>query len=424
MSIVSVTDTARSVMEQCALLGTFSEEADRLTRPSLTASMRKVDEMVAQWMREAGMQVQQDAIGNLFGRYESDRGGQAGIKTLLLGSHLDSVRDAGRYDGPLGVLIALACVERLQQRQQRLPFAIEVIGFTDEGGLRFHSAYLGSKMASGQLDQAMLSLKDNDGITIADAMLSYGNTLDTTVSQISQRSRWQSDELLGYCEVHIEQGPVLEAEKLPLGVVAAIVGQSRIQIDFRGEAGHAGTVPMSLRRDALCGAAEFVLAVEGLGRETPGLVTTVGQVDVRPGASNVIVGHVHLSLDVRHQDDHVRLRACQQLRELAEAICQRRQLTYQWQVMLDHPATRCDSHLMHNLEKTIATLGYPIRQLNSGAGHDAVIMGGITAIAMLFVRCKGGISHHPDESVTVEDVSVAIDVLERFLLLMSQEPAL
>ncbi len=424
MSIESVTDTARSVMERCALLSTFSEDADRLTRPSLTASMRKVDETVVGWMSEAGMQVQQDVIGNLFGRYESDRGGQAGIKTLLLGSHLDSVRDAGRYDGPLGVLIALACVERLQRRQQRLPFAIEVIGFTDEEGLRFHSAYLGSKMASGQFDQALLSLHDSDGITIADAMSAYNDTLDLTVSQMWQRPRWQSDELLGYCEVHIEQGPVLEAEKLPVGVVAAIVGQSRIQIDFVGEAGHAGTVPMSLRRDALCGAAEFVLAVEGLGRETPGLVTTVGQIDVRPGASNVIAGHVHLSLDVRHQNDRVRLRACQQLREQAEAICQRRQLTYQWRVMLDHAATRCDSHLMHDLEKTIATLGYPVRQLNSGAGHDAVIMGGITPIAMLFVRCKGGISHHPDESVTVEDVSVAIDVLERFLLLMSQESTL
>ena len=420
MSIESIADTARTVMERCALLGTFSEEADRLTRPSLTAAMRKADEAVAQWMRDAQMQVQQDAIGNLFGRYESYESDK-GTKTLLLGSHLDSVRDAGCYDGPLGVLIALACVERLQQRQQRLPFAIEVVGFTDEEGLRFHNAYLGSRMATGQFEQAMLSLQDSSGITIADAITAYGNTCDPA---ILQHSRWQGKDLLGYCEVHIEQGPVLETENLPVGVVAVIVGQSRIQIDFIGTAGHAGTVPMQLRRDALCGAAEFVLAAEGLGRETPGLVTTVGQADIGPGASNVIPGHVHLSLDVRHQDDAVRLQACQQLHKCATEICQRRQLSYNWHPTLDHGATRCDAQLMHSLEHTIAEPGYPVRQLTSGAGHDAVIMSAITPIAMLFVRCKGGISHHPDESVTVADVGVAIDVLERFLLLMSQEATL
>jgi allantoate deiminase len=424
MSIESVADTARTVLERCTLLGTFSEEADRLTRPSLTGSMRKVDETVARWMRESGMWVEQDAIGNIFGRYQSHKDGQVGAKTLLLGSHLDSVRDAGRYDGPLGVLIALACVERLRQRGQRLPFAIEVIGFTDEEGLRFHSAYMGSKWASGQFSSETLARRDNNGVTVTDAIKSYNNMSDAESAQQLPKSRWRSEELLGYCEVHIEQGPVLEADGLPIGVVQAIVGQSRMQLDFVGEAGHAGTVPMVLRHDALCGAAEFVLAAERLAREIPGLVATMGEIEVRPGASNVIPGHVQLSLDVRHQEDSIRLEACQKLREQLEEICEQRQLAYQWHVLLDHPATRCDTQLMDGLEQTISTLGYPVRRLDSGAGHDAVIMSALTRIAMLFVRCKGGVSHNPAESVTVEDVSVAIDVLEHFLLLMSQESTL
>jgi allantoate deiminase len=263
--------SARTVMEWCDILGSYSEEPDRLTRPFASAAMRQANEAVAQWMRDTGMTVQRDAIGNLLGRYEART---PGAKTLLFGSHLDSVRDAGKYDGPLGVMVALACVARLHQRQERLPFAIEVLGFADEEGLRYHSAYLGSRAMTGTFDLEALQLTDANGITLAEAIRAFSGNPDPAALRTP---RWHRDDLVGYCEVHIEQGPVLEARDLPVTVVSAIAGQSRITVQFTGEAGHAGTVPMSLRRDALCAAAEFVLAVEALGRSTQGLVATVGQ---------------------------------------------------------------------------------------------------------------------------------------------------
>src|SRR6266487_2009159 len=305
---------AHTVMEWCDILGNYSEEPDRLTRPFASEAMRQANEAVAKWMRDAGMTVQRDAIGNLIGRYEAR---VAGAKTLLFGSHLDSVRDAGKYDGPLGVMIALACVERLYQRQERLPFAIEVLGFADEEGLRYHSAYLGSRAMTGTFDLEALQLTDAEGIPMAEAIRAFGGTPEP---DILRTSRWQRDDLVGYCEVHIEQGPVLEARNLPVAVVSAIAGQSRISVRYTGEANHAGTVPMPLRHDALCAAAEFVLAVEALGSSTAGLVATVGQVSVQPGASNVIPGQVTLSLDVRHQDDTVREQANRQLEERAREI--------------------------------------------------------------------------------------------------------
>ena len=405
--------SASTVMEWCDILGSYSEEPDRLTRPFASRAMRQTNETVAQWMRDAGMTVQQDAVGNLLGRYEAH---SAGAKTLLFGSHLDSVRDAGKYDGPLGVMVALACVARLRQRQARLPFAIEVLGFADEEGLRYHSAYLGSKAMTGAFDLEALQLTDAEGITMAEAIRAFGGNPD---SQALRTPRWRPDELLGYCEVHIEQGPVLEARNLPIGVVSAIAGQSRITVGFTGEAGHAGTVPMALRHDALCAAAEFVLAVEALGRSTQGLVATVGQVSVQPGASNVIPGQVTLSLDVRHQDDTVREQACRQLEAQARQISQARGVSCNWQLLQEHHAVPCAPQLTQLLAQAIEELGYPLVSLPSGAGHDAAVIAELTDIAMLFVRCRGGISHNPAESVTQEDVAIAIQVVERFLQLLS-----
>jgi allantoate deiminase len=407
--------SARTVMEWCDILGSYSEEPDHLTRPFASAAMRQANEAVAQWMREAGMTVQQDAIGNLIGRYEARA---AGAKTLLFGSHLDSVRDAGKYDGPLGVMVALACVARLHQRKARLPFAIEVIGFADEEGLRYHSAYLGSRAITGTFDTEALQLTDANGITMAEAIRAFGGNPDPAALRTS---RWQRDDLVGYCEVHIEQGPVLEARNLPVGVVSAIAGQSRITVGFTGEAGHAGTVPMALRHDALCAAAEFVLAVETRGRSTAGLVATVGQLSVQPGASNVIPGQVTLSLDVRHQDDTVREQAYRQLEERAREISQTRGVSYNWQMLQEHHAVPCAPHLTQLLAQAIEELGYPLLALPSGAGHDAAVVAELTDIAMLFVRCRGGISHNPAESVTQEDVAVAMKVVERFLQLLSEK---
>jgi allantoate deiminase len=407
--------SARIVMEWCDILGSYSEEPDCLTRPFASEAMRQANEVVEKWMRDAGMTVQRDAIGNLIGRYEAR---SAGAKTLLFGSHLDSVRDAGKYDGPLGVMIALACVECLHQRQERLPFAIEVLGFADEEGLRYQSAYLGSRAMTGTFDLEALQLTDAEGIPMAEAIRAFGGTPDPNVLRTP---RWQRGDLVGYCEVHIEQGPILEARNLPVAVVSAIAGQSRISVRFTGEANHAGTVPMPLRRDALCAAAEFVLAVEALGSSTAGLVATVGQVSVQPGASNVIPGQVTLSLDVRHQDDTVREQACRQLEEQAHEVGRARGVSADWQLLHEHHAVPCAPRLTRLLAQSIEEMDYPLLSLPSGAGHDAAVLAELTDIGMLFVRCRGGISHNPAESVTPEDVAVATKVVERFLSLLSEE---
>jgi allantoate deiminase len=251
---------------------------------------------------------------------------------------------------------------------------------------------------------------------MAEAIRAFGGNPDP---HALRTPRWRRDELLGYCEVHIEQGPVLEARNLPIGVVSAIAGQSRISVRFTGEAGHAGTVPMSLRHDAFCSAAEFVLAVEALGRTIEGLVATVGQVNVQPGASNVIPGQVTLSLDVRHQDDTVRKQASRQLEERVHEIGRARGVSTDWQLLQEHHAVPCAPQLTGLLAHVIEERGYPLQSLPSGAGHDAAVLAELTDIAMLFVRCRGGISHNPAESVTMQDVAVAIEVLERFLLSLS-----
>jgi len=404
-------DYALLVMQRADTLGAISEEPDRLTRRFGTPAMRKANITVAAWMREAGMAVREDNIGNLIGRYEG-----SAQSTVVLGSHLDTVRDAGKYDGPLGVLVAIACVQRLHEQERRLPFAIEVVAFADEEGLRFGTSYLGSKVYTGTFDPAYLDVPDADEITLARAILD----MCADPSALAHDRRDVGD-LLGYCEVHIEQGPVLEAEGLPVGVVSAISSQSRFTISFEGVAGHAGTVPMSMRRDPLVAAAELALAVESLANSTEGLVATVGQLSVEPGASNVIPGHVTLSLDVRHFDDVVREEACRLLQQRAEEICEKRDVSLDWRLLQTNPSVPCASPLARKLARAVEAAGYSVRFLPSGAGHDAVTMAAVCPVAMLFVRCKGGISHNPAESVTEEDVGVAIDVLGRFLDLLGEE---
>ncbi len=413
--MISGEASARTVMEQCNILGSYSEEPNCLTRPFASHAMQQVNEIVARWMQEAGMTVQRDAIGNLIGRYEAET---SDARTLILGSHLDSVRDAGKYDGPLGVMIALACVQRLHQRRERLPFAIEVIGFADEEGLRYQSAYLGSRAITGTFDTSNLQLTDANGILMSDAIRASGGNPDPVALQTT---RWQRNNLVGYCEVHIEQGPVLEAHNLPVGVVSAIAGQNRITVQFIGEAGHAGTVPMSLRHDALCAASEFILAVEDVALSTQGLVATIGQVSVQPGASNVIPGQVTLSLDVRHQSDTECEQTCRELEKRAYQMSQRRGVSCNWQLLQKNQAVPCAPHLTQMLAQAIEELGYPLLSLASGAGHDAVVMAELTDIAMLFVRCRGGISHNPAESVMLEDVAVAIQTVEHFLHLLTKD---
>jgi allantoate deiminase len=404
---------ASVVMRRCDVLGAMSEEPDRLTRPFASDAMRRAHEQVSEWMREAGMAVTRDNIGNVRGRYESAPGGTA---TLLIGSHLDSVRDAGKYDGPLGVIVAIATVQGLHDRGMRLPFALEVVAFADEEGLRYGTTYLGSSALAGTFDNADLERADADGVTMAEAIRSFGGS----PGRISE-DRWGGGDLLGYIEVHIEQGPVLEARGLPVGVVSAIAGQSRFQLTFKGEAAHAGTTPMDGRKDALVAASVFVQAVEGHAAELEGLVATVGQLAVQPGAANVVPGEVTLSLDVRHSDDADRVHASDLLLDIAEKIADHRGIALTTRRISENPTVSCSPRLTSILTHAVEDRGHTAVQLASGAGHDAVVMAGLTEIAMLFVRCKGGTSHNPAESVTEADVAVAIEVVGRLQELMAAQ---
>jgi allantoate deiminase len=399
---VSPAALAATVLDRADRLAACSEEPGRLTRRFATPALAEAGDLVLGWMRDAGMTARRDAIGNVIGRWEPPRGAPA--RTLLLGSHLDTVRDAGRYDGMLGVLVALACVERLRDA----PFAVEVLGFADEEGVRYGTAYLGSSVVAGAFDPEALARRDADAVAMADAIAAFGG--DPAALDGARRDR---GDLLGYVEVHIEQGPVLEAEDLPVGVVTGIAGQTRAEVAFTGVAGHAGTVPMALRRDALAGAAELVTAAEA--RATDGLVATVGELTVEPGASNVIPGRVALSLDVRHLDDATRAAAVADLRERAEGIAATRELELEWTAVQATEAVACSPALTAELEAAVADAGVRLARLPSGAGHDAAVMSRLCEVAMLFVRCAGGISHNPAEAVAAEDVAVAIDVTGRLL---------
>ncbi len=400
---------ASRVMDQCEELSRLSEEDTGLTRRYGTSALRATQDQVDRWMIAAGMTTRRDAIGNLIGRYD---GAAAAAPSLVLGSHLDSVRDAGKYDGPLGVLVALAAVTHLHEQGIRLPFAIELPAFADEEGLRFHTDYLGSRAYLGAVDPRFLERVDNDGITLRDAILGFGGDPDA-----SCHVRSCPADVLGYVEVHIEQGPTLEAAGLPVGVVSAIAGQSKYMIELRGVAGHAGTVAMDRRHDALAAAAELILAAEAIARETEDLVATVGELYVKPGASNVIPNHVRLSLDIRHPADDIRKRAIATLRERVDSLHQARGVTSTWEIAMENPARPADPDLARMLASAIEATGYAPVWLPSGAGHDGVALSAAMPFAMLFVRCKDGVSHNPAESVTTEDVAVAIAVIDELLAL-------
>ena len=405
-----MTTLSRIVIERCHYLAECTDEPGVITRPFASDAMRRAHELVKDWMGEAGMTVARDNVGNLRGRYQG-----LGERTLLLGSHLDSVRDAGKYDGPLGVITAIAAVQRLHDEGRRLPFAIEVIAFADEEGLRYGSTYLGSRAVAGRFDARDLQRVDADGIAMGDAIRAFDGDPDR-IAEDSLAGR----ELLGYVEVHIEQGPVLEARGLPVAVVSAIAGQSRSEIELTGMSGHAGTVPMDGRRDALAGAAELVLAVEAAAATQAGMVATVGKLSVEPGVANVIPGRALLTLDARHPDDRVRVEFVEAMLARARDLARRRRLSIEVRSISENAAVRCSPRLVALLSQAIKGLGQRPLELASGAGHDAVVMSALTDVGMLFVRCKGGVSHNPAESVTTEDVEVALDVLSRFLELLAK----
>ncbi len=365
--------------------------------------MHDCHRMLSDWMQALGMQVRVDAIGNIRGLYP----GKDNARRLLVGSHLDTVPNAGAYDGVLGVVLPIVLIESLEG--ERLPFGIEVIGFSEEEGVRFGRPFLGSNALTGRIDNETLEIQDSRGISVKDAIGNFG--LD--VAQM--RGAILNEEAFAYLEFHIEQGPVLESLDRPLGVVDAIAGQSRVQVTFRGAANHAGTTPMHLRRDALTGAAEWVSTVEKMGRSIPGLVATVGVLEASPGASNIVPGTVRATLDVRHAEDEFRTRVVEGLIESGNEIATQRDLRFEVQLRLNQAAVAMDRALAAAASRAISRAGCVAPRMVSGAGHDAMIMAEKIPSAMIFLRTPGGISHHPDETVRPEDVEIAISAGEHLL---------
>lgn len=397
---------AARVMARADELAAISETPDALTRVYLSPQHLEANQRAARWMTQAGMTVWQDSVGNICGRYEGE---QEGAPAILLGSHLDTVRNAGRYDGMLGVLAAIEVVHGLHQQGRRLKQAIEIVGFCDEEGTRFGITLLGSRGITGTWPESWLAQTDADGVSVAQAMVLAG--LDPARIHLAAR---RPEEIAAYLELHIEQGPCLEQEGLALGVVEAINGARRLNCRFTGEAGHAGTVPMSHRKDALAAAAEWMVRVETLTREQGGnRVATVGTLRCAPGAVNVIPGDVTLTLDIRGPHDQPLDALLDTLLKEAQAIASRRQLRFSAEEFYRIAATACDSGLQQVLSAAVQAVQGRSLTLPSGAGHDAIAMAERWPSAMLFVRCKGGISHHPAESVTADDVALAIAAYSR-----------
>ena len=393
--------TAQEVIAWCRQLARCSEEPGATTRTFLSEPMREVHRLLTGWMDQLGMTVRIDAAGHQATR-------------LFIGSHLDSVPHAGAFDGILGVVIGLALVERLAARP--LPFAIEIVGFSDEEGVRFGVPFIGSHAFAGSMTSGILDRRDAQGRTVADAIAAFG--LDPT--QIDDAAA--GPDAIGYLEFHIEQGPVLEQRTAPLALVSAIAGQSRLTVTFSGVANHAGTTPMEGRRDALAGAAQWISVVEAHAGTTAGLVATVGRIEALPGGTNVIPGTCRASLDVRHADDRIRAASVLHLAAAAREIAAPRRLTVTCDTHLDQASVPMDPALTAMLERGIAAAGYPLHRMTSGAGHDAMVVAARMPVAMLFLRSPGGISHHPDETVIASDVDAALAVGLGFIDQLAQEP--
>jgi len=399
------TDRATQIISRCREIATCTEVSGETTRLFLTPSMHKVHKLLRDWMEAAGMTVYVDAIGNMRGLW---RGFTPELPRLLIGSHLDTVPNAGAFDGILGVVLGVAVVEEL--RGQHLPFAIEVIGFSEEEGVRFSKPFLGSLALVGKLSAETLALTDQTDVSAREAIEAYG--LDP--EQLS--SAVLSDKAFAYLEFHIEQGPVLESEDLPLGIVEALVGQTRMHLAFIGQANHAGTTPMHLRHDAMAAAAEWIVAVEDYATSNHhGLVATVGKLEVSPGAGNVIAGCVKASLDVRHADDIIRESAVAAIMQQANAAATKRGVQLSAHTQLEQAAVPLNSKLAVMLQDATVRAGFPSRRMTSGAGHDAMILAPVVPSAMLFLRSPGGLSHHPGETVLPQDVEAALATAMEFL---------
>ena len=395
-------------------LARHTDEPGRLTRLYLSPAHRATAEATLGMMREAGLEARIDAVGNAIGRRE---GRERGAPALIIGSHLDSVVDAGRFDGPLGVVAGIVAAEALA-REGALPFAIEVAAFGDEENVRFPTNLSTSHALAGRYRPEWLEARDANGVFLRDTLLAFGGDPDAVAALARRR-----EDVLGYLEVHIEQGPLLEAKDLAVGIVSAIAGITRARALVKGEAGHAGTVPMAMRRDALAAAAEMIAAVESIGSRRADTVATVGAAKVAPGAINVIAGEVAFTIDARAPEDSVRKAMVAEIEGALRGIAERRGVTLSIDPFMDSPATVMDPGLATILEEAAKALGVPAMRLASGAGHDAVAMATLCPVAMLFVRCKGGISHNPAESIAEADADVAVRVLIEAVRRLAAQPS-
>lgn len=396
-------EMAARIVHRIEALARISEREGEVTRVAFSPEHRKAADLILGWMAEAGMTARMDEIGNVVGRYEA---ATPGAPALMVGSHYDTVRNAGKWDGPLGVITAIECVAALAAAGTRLAHAIEVVGFCDEEGVRFSSTLIGSRAVAGTFDEGTLEAKDAQGISVREAMAAFG--LDPR--RIRRAARRRAD-VLAYLELHIEQGPVLEAADLPVGVVTAISGANRFRVELDGMAGHAGTVPMTLRRDALAGAAECVLAVEALAQAGIGVVGTVGQIEAAPGATNVIPGRAVFTIDIRAADDGQRRETVSDVVDAIDEIASRRALKARIIKTHENGTAQCAPWLRAQLARAISGAGHRVLELPSGAGHDGMAMIDLADIAMIFVRCRGGVSHHPSEHVSAVDVGAGAQVL-------------
>ena len=395
----------RRLMARLDAFAAFSDEPRRLTRLFLSDAHRRAAQAFIGWCGEAGLEARIDAAGNVVARYEGKR---AGAPAVMLGSHIDTVRDAGRYDGNYGALAALAVIEALAERGERLDHAVEIVAFGDEEGVRFRTTLTGSRALAGTYPEDALDQRDSSGVSMREALKAFGGDPERAGSI-------RRTGVAAFVEAHIEQGPILEADGLPLGVVTAINGATRLEVGVDGVAGHAGATPMRLRRDALTAAAEMALAIEARARGEADLVATVGRFDVWPDATNVIPGHVQFSIDVRSPDDQRRAAALADLEARITAIAASRGVRVSIAKPHDANAFACDPSIIADLKKAVEAIGVPPRLLPSGAGHDSMVMGKLCRAGMLFVRCKGGVSHNPLESITVEDCALGLKALTRFV---------
>ncbi|HJT73526.1 MAG TPA: allantoate amidohydrolase [Chitinophaga sp.] len=404
----SYLNRAGNILNRIAALADISEETHCITRTFGTPAFMAGCSKVLSWMQETGLNARIDNIGNVRGRWQCSI---PGARTLVIASHIDTVRNAGKFDGPLGVLLGLDIIAQLKEKDIQLPFNIELIAFSDEEGVRFHTTYLGSTVLTGKFDETLLNRTDASGITLQEAI----RTLGGDPAQLPADALLP-DEWLGYFEAHIEQGPVLYERQTPVAVVTGIAGQIRMMFTFAGMSGHAGTVPMHMRQDALCAAAACILTIEQYALEhKEQVVATTGILQISNAASNVIPGEVTCSLDLRSADPNMLLTAYNILQEKCTEICRQRHITLTWQVVQETAPVTCDNVMSGTLEQAIQDAGYDVIRLASGAGHDAVPVSAVSPVCMLFVRCYKGISHHPQENVEAADLAAAIKVTDFFI---------